>query len=58
MANKEADCLNIARISNPIPKRSVYSTEKKEECRKGSTGTTLCACSIEKLKKLGFCYIK
>ena len=55
MANKEAECLNIARISNPIPKRSVYSTEKKQECRKGSTGTTLCGCSVEKLIKLGLC---
>ena len=33
MANKEPDCLNIVRINNPIPKRNVYSTEKKEECR-------------------------
>ena len=58
MANKEADCLKFDRICNPIPKRSVYSTEKKEKYRKGSTGTTLYAYSIEKLKKLGFCYIK
>ena len=53
MADKEADWLNMARISNPIPKRSVYSTEKEEECRKGSTGHTFCACLIKNGLKNG-----
>ena len=34
MADKEADWLNMALISNPIPQRSFYSTEKEEECKK------------------------
>ena len=52
MANKEEDCLKFDRICNPIPKRSAYSTEKEEECRKGSTGHTFCACLIKTASKM------